>query len=141
MLGKRCEVISVWSGSLTSSKSNVSIGEVFLHNWELYFLTIKKYISTNTNRQSYFLEIQRYYWRRGGKDGEEKVGNELCLLQPLLLPLPLIENYIFLHNWETHFHTIEKYISAQLTNIFLHREIYFCYLRNILLHNREIYNV
>ena len=37
------------------------------------------------------------------KDGEEKVGNELCLVQPLLLSLPLIE----------------KYISTQLRNKFV----------------------
>lgn len=116
---------------------------------------------------SYFLEIQRYYWSWRRK---EKVGNELCLLQPLLLPLPLIENYIFLHNWETHFHTIEKMcfcavkknisshidisISTQLRNSFPYIcEIHCCTMKkyislqkkyiliNIFLHNWKMYNV
>ena len=67
------------------------------------------------------------------KDGEEKVGNELCLVQPLLLSLPLIEKYIstqlrnkFVSNWEIYIHPNEKHISAQLGNIFLHK-VYYCF--------------
>ena len=79
-------------------------------------------------RKSYFHQIQ-HYWKE--KDGEEKVGNELCLVQPLLLKLPLIEKYIstqsrnvFLYNWEMYFCTVQKYVYIQMRYIFLEIEKY-----------------
>ena len=81
-------------------KVYISSQRIYFFHWELYFCTIKKYISSPRN---IFLP-----------------DCNVCVFQFTYFSEA---KFIFLHR-ELYFLT-EKYISAQLRTIFLHREIYF----------------